>query len=808
MNIIACSYTNLGPFANKTMSLVVHPWAAMIIAPVGTGKSMLFFDWPVYGLYKYGTRDVLNNACDTGSISMLIEINDEYWLIRRQLKASKNRSISTTSSLARYYGDVSSIYDQYPEILYADRDIIAELDVISIDEIVFKNETDLQKNLEEFLPARDVFMNRDMMMQESSNIFDLTQTERVTVFKHLFGLLDIDSAKDRLWEEKTKLKYLLQAKKDMSSASLKFNQSIASLRQSYDWISTNTTVSLAAYDGDMLTQWLEHSSMMGTTIAIDQVATIQRDQATSIRTALEWHKQQYHQAQAQIDQIEQQIINQKSQITAFEKEIIICENKIAQYDTTLLTYNTDQLQTLKTQKLNLIQQINDLEFAINYDVFDEQVEDLQQAYEYTTRLTQQGKELQLQTSHIDTQIKALQDTEQLQITNYKAQVAALDMQIKQLDEQIALKQQKLDVARTFHCAKIDANCPFIDQISEWVIAAHDRELQQIKAQHIEIANRKSQIESQGGATDYPAHLQRLTSQKEWLQWQMTQLREQLIKVWYKQITESYPEYQQYQNTLKTIDQQIMHHESKLQELDEIIKQKAQTIVQLEHIQVESWKLNTEHEVLEHRYQELKSQNSQSDIQYQQIITYETNLQTMVDQVSRINELISDYKTSQLEIIILETRAKRVDELYTIISKELTVLVLQEYLPVLSDIINNQLSKVVDYQLEFTVNAGWDKLEIMIKDEYGSREVKSLSGWQRAILRLCWILAIALWSGNKFLFLDETINHLDKEMVSKAAELIEEFVQWNKVTLYAITHSDQIQELDIWDHVVRVREVLG
>jgi hypothetical protein len=46
------------------------------------------------------------------------------------------------------------------------------------------------------------------------------------------------------------------------------------------------------------------------------------------------------------------------------------------------------------------------------------------------------------------------------------------------------------------------------------------------------------------------------------------------------------------------------------------------------------------------------------------------------------------------------------------------------------------------------------------------------------------------------------------MVSKAAELIEEFVQWNKVTLYAITHSDQIQELDIWDHVLRVREILG
>jgi len=96
---------------------------------------------------------------------------------------------------------------------------------------------------------------------------------------------------------------------------------------------------------------------------------------------------------------------------------------------------------------------------------------------------------------------------------------------------------------------------------------------------------------------------------------------------------------------------------------------------------------------------------------------------------------------------------------------------------------------------------------MIVDEYGSREVKTLSGGQRAILRLCWILSIALWSGNQFLFLDETINHLDREMISKAAELIEDFVKGNRISLYAITHSEQIQEISIWDYVVEVEKIL-
>ena len=793
----------------------MHPWAAMIIAPVGTGKSMLFFDWPVYGLYKYGTRDVINNACDTGSISMLIEINDEYWLIRRQLKASKTRSINTTSSLARYYGDISQIYNTYPEILYTDRNIIAELDLAQVDEIIFKNETDLQKNLEEFLPARDVFMNRDMMMQESSNIFDLTQTERIAVFKHLFWLLDIDSAKERLWEEKTKLKYLLQAKKDMSSVSLKFTQLITSLRQSYDWILTNAMISVVDYDGDILTQWLEYSSMMGTTIAIDQVIMIQRDQADAIRNALEWHKQQYHELNAQLTQI----TNHKLQITKKLEELVTRNSQLAteiqQYDTTLSKYNTDQLQSFKTQKLTFIQQINDLEFGINYDVFDEQVEDLQQAYEYTTRLTQQGKELQLQAIHIGTQIKGVEDMMQLQVTNHTTKLQDLIQQLDQLNKQISLKEEKLWIASKFYCVKIEADCPFVEQISGGIITTHERELDQLQTQQMALMVSLQDAKSLTHTTDYEWHLARLTAEQIIINDQINQLRTMLVKVWYKQITDSYPLYQQYQSKLKVVDQQILQYESKLQEVEQITKKKREVSVQLEHVQIESWKLKVENEQLEQQYQTLIYTNSWSEAnplgqlatEYQQIIIYEKNLQTMVDQISRINELISDYKSSQQEIVTLETRAKRIDELYTIISKELTVLVLQEYLPVLSDIINNQLVKVVDYQLEFTVNSGWDKLEIMIKDIYGSREVKSLSGWQRAILRLCWILAVALWSGNKFLFLDETINHLDKEMVSKAAELIEEFVQGNKVTLYAITHSDQIQEMDIWDHVVRVKDIL-
>lgn len=806
MNIIACTYINLWPFANRTVSLVIHPWAAMIIAPVGTGKSMLFFDGIIYGLYKYSTRDIINNACQTGSVSMLIEIDGEYWLIRRDLKATKARSISTTSSLSRWHGDVDQIYADYVDIIYANRDIVWSL-VGHADPIIFKNETDLQKNLEEFLPARDVFMNRDMMMQESSNIFDLTQTERITVFKHLFWLLDIDAAKDRLAEEKIKLKYLLQAKKDTSWIATKFDQGITTLKQSWGRLQSSELINIADHDGQSLQFWLDASSILATTISIDKVSMIQRDQSAQIRSILEWSKQQYHELQAQLTQLKQQkaeFINQNSQLVIEQVRI---EKEQEQAQTVIKTYNLEQLQTYKSEKLSIIQQINELEFAIDYDAFDENIEDLAQAHNYVTKLTQQGKELQLQITNIQTQTEGIQHRQELEITNHTAKIVWLDGQITQFDEQIKLKQEKLDIASRFYCIKIEADCPFVSQINEWVFTAHAREIEQIINHKAQLLTQKQWLETHKPVTDYAAHLTRLTWERSQLEDHIKQLRTTLVTVGFKQISESYPHYQQLQSQLKILDQQIAQYEHKLTEIDEMTK-KLQTLeMQQQQMKVEGEKLKTQSEQIDIQLQTITQQSQAISMQYRQIGEYELQLQQLVDQIRRINDLISDYKSSQQEIIILETRSKRIDELYTIVSKELTVLVLQEQLPLLSDIINNQLAKVVDYRLEFTVNISGDKLEIMIIDQYGSREVKSLSGWQRAILRLCWILAIALWSGNKFLFLDETINHLDKDMISSAAELIEEFVQWNKVTLYAITHSEQIQMLDIWDYVVQVKEVL-
>ena len=56
-----------------------------------------------------------------------------------------------------------------------------------------------------------------------------------------------------------------------------------------------------------------------------------------------------------------------------------------------------------------------------------------------------------------------------------------------------------------------------------------------------------------------------------------------------------------------------------------------------------------------------------------------------------------------------------------------------------------------------------------------------------------------------LFLDETINNLDNDTVAKVAKLLENFVEGRgkEFMLYVVTHSTQIQHMNIRDEPIYV-----
>lgn len=242
-------------------------------------------------------------------------------------------------------------------------------------------------------------------------------------------------------------------------------------------------------------------------------------------------------------------------------------------------------------------------------------------------------------------------------------------------------------------------------------------------------------------------------------------------------------------------------------------------------QVDEWKLElqkaiTQKESLEKQMHDYVIAIAEKEQQWKQLaIEKEKNDSTTTTHIEKnylimqqcyhdIDMLVNEFKEHQLERQKLEEQETILGNLYTIFSKELLLLVLQDHLPVLNDIVNSYLSQIVDYQISLQLKNEGDKVELEAKiiDQKGMRDTKSLSGGQRIILKLVRMLAISSYINSPILFLDETINNLDADTVGKVADMLEDFVKQKEIKLYTITHSQQIQQMDIRDKTIEIDQI--
>jgi len=89
LDLIAISYKNIGPFQDKLLSIFFNTGKMLIKAPIGTGKSFLFFDGPIYGLYKYSSRHILNMKSKEGFVKLIVKVEGNIYLIIRNIKKGK-----------------------------------------------------------------------------------------------------------------------------------------------------------------------------------------------------------------------------------------------------------------------------------------------------------------------------------------------------------------------------------------------------------------------------------------------------------------------------------------------------------------------------------------------------------------------------------------------------------------------------------------------------------------------------------------------------------------------------------------------
>ncbi len=266
----------------------------------------------------------------------------------------------------------------------------------------------------------------------------------------------------------------------------------------------------------------------------------------------------------------------------------------------------------------------------------------------------------------------------------------------------------------------------------------------------------------------------------------------------KQILADYEKYALVQQELKKIDGELTQYEQQAQKMQEYQLELQTCDTQIQSLHQQNIQLKEKYDKSILQQKEYTTQLSQLD--YSTIQQGQNLVRSMDNTLHSIKTLIDDFSEILIKVKKLTHDEGLSKNLYNALSKDLILFVLEDNLPVLSEIINNFLSAIVEFQIDMKLAQRGSALELdtTITDQKGIRETKSLSGGQKVILKLVWMLAVSVYSQSKMLFLDETINNLDPDTVAKVAELLQNFAQQNTIKMYVVSHSSEIKSMNIWD----------
>lgn len=196
---------------------------------------------------------------------------------------------------------------------------------------------------------------------------------------------------------------------------------------------------------------------------------------------------------------------------------------------------------------------------------------------------------------------------------------------------------------------------------------------------------------------------------------------------YKTIEAIYTEYTNQDKIIKELDKKIHELEQEIKQIEEWKLQLQKAIIQQESIvkQLNEYIITIAEKEQQRKILELEKEKI--DVNATKLI--EKNHLMMQQLYHDIDMLVNEFKEHQLERQKLEEQEAILGNLYTIFSKELLLLVLQDHLPIINDIVNNYLSQIVDYQISLQLNkSDADKVELEAKiiDQKGERDTKSLS----------------------------------------------------------------------------------
>lgn len=95
-------------------------------------------------------------------------------------------------------------------------DALVDILASYLEPISFATEKELDATLADLLPPKEVVLSAHFLMQDADNIFELAPGDRLEVFKHIFGFIGIDHAKEQLREKRKEVQTTITIKGDIS----------------------------------------------------------------------------------------------------------------------------------------------------------------------------------------------------------------------------------------------------------------------------------------------------------------------------------------------------------------------------------------------------------------------------------------------------------------------------------------------------------------------------------------------------------------------------------------------------------------
>ncbi len=847
----------------------------MIQAPIGSGKSFLFFDGPIYALYKNTGRNVLNVDSKTGFIKLLFEIDGQQYLIVRNLSEWKSKDVCKSQLFTVKW----IVNNEEWKVIDKDIEELLMESWASLEEISFKNERDLDGNLAEILPPREVFLSTVFLLQDSENVFELQPADRLIVMKNIFNLIGIDEIKEQIANKRRDIQTTLKVKSDTSNYDMKVKNILSEYIGNFNTIvsmdcfvprndkenndSSVVIANLSAEQADLWSnlfknkEFIQELEMVADKVNINEfgIEWFDKNLNNEISNYVWEKKKNYQEFFVKLQNTQKQVKNKNDNLRNLRNDLIDFEKKIEYFDNKLSEIKPEIIENKKKEKLSLIAESDKILEWVNLDIsipntlsnmVDNKpwnIEDLNQLINNIIvkwqNLADQKSNLELRIKNEELKIEAENKRIEVELKNLNENKNNLTEQLKNIISRIENLDKTINEESQFECVKINSHCPFIKDINKKTFEELERqrnnfeEEKKVVEEKINIVNinlewklksiheiTNPQLPRQVGENNFPLveefslkntktqEINNLEKEVAKIDEIISELRKFLADIDFKKIQNIYQEWKKLQNNIWILDKEILQLELWQKELDNVKEARIKLLQQVENVMKDIGKI--ELELQELIKLEIEQNSSLQLFNIWEIEKLEKINKNMENNIRDLEMLVNDFKWSQLELSKLKEEEKMVKNLYWIFSKELLLFVLEWYLPILTDIINSFLAQVVEYTIDIKLLQKNDNLEMDVRvyDEKGERDIKSLSGWQKVVLKLVWMLAISSYMKSPILFLDETINNLDSDTVGKVADMLSDFVKQRDLKLYTVTHSQQIQEMDIWDKIIDVNQLIA